>query len=109
MTYHPCDLIWLATCGAIGALATWLGQHYGYKRGYSVGYGDGKSNISATHAFDAGRKSVLRGAEARMARNQAFDMGRKSGQRETAAYLAESDIPAVRAAGKALLEEGWGK
>jgi hypothetical protein len=104
-----CSIIWVLTCGVIGGAAIWIGQHLGYKRGYSIGYGDGKLNISSTHAFDMGRAAGLREGEARLTGSQAYDMGRKAGQRETAAFLAGSEIPAVSAVGKSLLAEGWGK
>lgn len=74
------EVAWILICGAVGALATW----YGYRSGY-----------------EHGRRSVPT--------TQAYDLGRKAGQRETAAFLASSEIPAVRAVGLALQADRWGR
>ena len=78
------EIIFVATSGFTVGFAIWLGERFGFKRGLA----EGKLSISQSHAYA---------------------MGLKAGQRHTAAFLASSEIPAVRNVGRSLQADRWGQ
>lgn len=76
------ELLFVLTCGVVGAAGMFTGDLIGYRRGVRDGI--------ALHP------------------KPDFERGVRSGQWMIASFLAGSNIPAVRAAGRDLLKR-WGK